>query len=239
MNRKIKMIFFDLGDTIVDTSISRKALCFGLKNVLPNKVVTDELISKWENESHVTFEHYYKKREFHTVKRLQAISLKNVLLRYGIDLADNKVADIINEFWRYFIKNCRLYEDVLPTLSQLVQNEYELGMITNGDEETVVGILKQHNLNNVFKTKVISSALKTYKPNLLMFERAIELAKCLPQEAIYVGDSFTDIYGAKKLGSITVLIDRDKMRDSMWEIEPDFRINNLQQLFTIIDRTKI
>ena len=67
MKKKIKTIFFDLGDTLIDMSISQKALCFGLKNVLSNKVVTDELALKWENESHITFEHYYKKREFHTI----------------------------------------------------------------------------------------------------------------------------------------------------------------------------
>lgn len=237
--RHIKIIFFDLGDTLIDMSILPKALNFGLKRVSSNKLVTNEIIFKWEQESYKIFEQYYKKGEFYTVKKLQTISLKNVLSNYGVDLADHKLTDIVDELWRYFIKNCRLYKDVVPTLSRLVQDGYELGLITNADEENVIRILKEHNLNNRFKIKVISSVLKKYKPDLLLFERALELAKCLPQEAVYVDDSFTDIYGAKKLGLITVLIGRDKMQDSMWEIEPDFRINNLQQLSTIIDKTEI
>jgi len=47
----IKYIFFDLGDTLIDMSISRKALYFGLKGVLSDKLVTDELVLKWERES--------------------------------------------------------------------------------------------------------------------------------------------------------------------------------------------
>ena len=65
----------------------------------------------------------------------------------------------------------------------------------------------------MFKMKVISSVLKSYKPNLSLFERALELAKCLPREAIYVGDSATDINGAKKLGMITVIIHRNKTQE--------------------------
>lgn len=229
----IKYIFFDLGDTLIDTSISRKALHFGLKSVLSDKLVTDELVLKWKDESYKTFEHYHKKGEFYTLEKLKAMSLKNVLLEYDIDLAEQKIIDIVNEFWRYFIKNCRLYEDVIPTLSQLTQG-YELGLITDGDEKNVIRILKQHNLNNMFKIKVISSVLRSYKPNLLLFEQALELAKCMPQEAVYVGDSVIDIYGAKKLGLTTVIIHRNKMEDTVMEIEPDFIIDNLFQLYPFI-----
>jgi len=230
----IKYIFFDLGGTLIDTSISRKALYFGLKSVLSNKLVTEKLVLKWEKESCKTFEHYCKKGEFYTVKKLQAISLKNVLSEHDINLAEPKLIDIVNEFWRYFIKNCQLYKDVTPTLSQLVRDGYELGLITDGDGENVTMTLKQHNLNNMFKIKVISSVLRSYKPNLLLFEQALELAKCMPQEAIYVGDSAIDIYGAKKLGLITVIIHRNKTEDAVKEIEPDFIIGNIFQLCPII-----
>jgi len=231
----IKYIFFDLGNTLVDMSISRKALYFGLKSVLSNKLVTEELVLKWEKESCKTFEHYCKKGEFYTVKKLQAMSLKNVLSEYDIDLAEPKLIDIVNEFWRYFIKNCKLYEAAVPTLSQLALDGYELGLITDGDEENVTMILKQHNLNNMFKIKVISGVLKSYKPGLLLFERALELAKCLPREAIYVGDSVTDIYGAKKLGLITILIHRNQPIESRVEIEPDFKINSLSKIPAIVN----
>ena len=233
MNRKIKIIFFDLGDTLVDMSISRRALDFGIKGVLPGKVITDELLVKWERESYITFEYYFKKGEFYTVRGLQEISLKKVLLGEGVDLEDHKIDDIINKFWQYLIKNCQFYDDVLPILSKLVQDQFDLGLITNADEEYVNGILKKHNLDSIFKIKVISSVLKSYKPGLLIFKRALELAKCLPNEAIYVGDSFTDICGAKKLGLITVLIHRNKSIESMAEIKPDFEINSLFKLNAI------
>ena len=118
-------------------------------------------------------------------------------------------------------------------MSRLTQ-DYELGLITDGDDENVNNILKQHNLDRIFKIKVISSIVKSYKPNPLLFERALGLAKCHSQETIYVGDSATDIYGAKKLGIVTAMICRNKTQDTMMGMEPDFIIDNLFQLHQII-----
>ena len=63
----IKSIFFDLGDILINTSISRKALCFGLQSVLPDKLVTDDLVLKWERYSYNIFG-YYKKENFIQLK---------------------------------------------------------------------------------------------------------------------------------------------------------------------------
>lgn len=230
----IQCVFFDLGETLIDTSISCKALNSGLKNILSTKlVIDDELILKWEKKSSKILDHYRKKGEFYAVQKLQTISLRNVLLDYKIDLSEHKYVDIVDEFWRYFVKNCRLYEDVVPVLSELTQ-EYKLGLITNGDEEIIASILKHHNLSGFFKVKIISSAYKSYKPNVLLFKRALELAKCMPKKAVYVGDSEIDIYGAKKLGLTTVIIHRKKTQDTTNKIKPNFIINNLFQLHPTI-----
>jgi len=230
----IKYIFFDLGDTLIDMSFSRRASYFGLDSVLPDKLVTDELVSKWERESCKIFDYYYKKGEFYTIKSLQVMSLKNVLLEYGINLPDHKLVDIVSECWRYLINNCPVYEDVAPTLSRLAQDGYELGLITDGDEEDVIRILKKQNLKNMFKIKIISSVVKRYKPDILLFERALETVQCVPEEAIYVGDSVKDIYGAKKLGLFTVVVNRNKTQDTMTEMTPDFIIDSLFQLYPAI-----
>jgi len=230
----IKNIFFDLGNTLIDMSVTHKATYFGLKSGLPDELVTDELISKWERESYKIFDYYYKKGEFYTIKSLQVMGLKSVLLEYGINLSDRKLVDIVSKCWRYLIKNCLVYEDVIPTLFQLVQDGYELGLITDGDEEDVIRILKKHNLNNMFRTKIISSVVKRYKPDILLFERALEKVQCVPEEAIYVGDSVKDINGAKKLGLFTVVINRNKTQDTMTEMKPDFIIDSLFQLYPVI-----
>lgn len=218
-------------------SILHKASYVGLKSVLPDKLVTDKSVLKWEREFYDIFKNYYKQREFHTLKSLQVMSLKNVLLEYSINLPDRKLVDIVDKCWRYLINNCPVYEDVAPTLSWLVRDGYELGLITDGDEENVIRILKKHNLKNTFKIKIISSVVKRYKPDILLFERALEKAQCIPEEAIYVGDSVKDIYGAKKLGMITIIINRNRKQEKTEEIQSDFSIDCLEQLYKIINKS--
>lgn len=232
----IKYIFFDLGDTLVDMSISKKSLSFGLNSVISNSLLTEGIISKWEQESYKTFEYYFVKGEFHSIKKLQALSLKKVLSEYNINLTEEKFSFAVDEFWRYFIKNCKSYEDVLPTLSKLNKNNYKIGLITNGDEENVTCILKKHKLNDIIKIKIISSIIKSYKPHPTLFELAVELAQCLAQEALYVGDSITDIYGAKKLGLTTVIINRNTTQDSEDGNETSFIINDLLELPDVINK---
>jgi putative hydrolase of the HAD superfamily len=236
-DRYIKVVFFDLGDTLLDMSISPKALNFGLKGVFSTTcVIDDAFIKQWERATYKVLLEYGKTGKFYTVQKLQTFGLKNVLLKHGVDLPDNVSTKIIKKFWQYFIKNCELYEDVKSVLSYLAEKNYLLGLITNGDEENVMACLKKHKIHNLFKIKVISSALEVYKPNPLLFKKALELAQCWPHEAIYVGDSMMDICGAQQIKLMTVLLCRDKPQESSGEIKPDFQINNLSQLSTIIEK---
>jgi len=230
----IKYIFFDLGDTILDMSISNKALSFGLKKVLPNKLPITELISKWKNESGKVFKYYHNKGEFYTIKKLQTISLKNSLSHFGINLSDKKLNDVIDDFWDYLIKNCTLFNDVSPMLSELSKNGYLLGLITDADEEYVTQILKQHTLNDILKIKIISSQLKIYKPDQAIFQCALYQAECQPNEAVYIGDSSIDIYGAKKLVFVTIRVNRNQRELDLSKIQPDFIVDNLSKISSII-----
>lgn len=217
----------------MDLSITYEALYSGLKNVLSIKPVDEVLVSQWAKETYKMHEFYFKQRKFYLVKELQMMGLRNILINYDIDLSNYELSKVLNKFWQYFTKNCELYDDVPPTLSQLVKNGYELGVITNADEENVTQILKKCNMDEIFKVIVISSEFKRYKPDIFLFEKALELAKYSPQEAVYVGDSITDIYGAKKLGITTILLARNKVLEninSIPDIEPDFRIDDLTEL---------
>ncbi len=67
--------------------------------------------------------------------------------------------------------------------------KYKLGLITDCDLDVVEGIIQKHNLTDFFDVKVISSVTKSYKPNPLLFNEAIKLAKCNPCEGVYIGES--------------------------------------------------
>ena len=128
-----------------------------------------------------------------------------------------------------------MYSDTKSVLIQLKQLDYILGIITDCDEDVANGILNKHNLADYFDIKIISSIVKIYKPNPLIFKEALKRAKCKPNETIYVGDSEIDIKGAKDIGIVTVIINRNEKENQEFGINPDFKIYNLKELLKILN----
>jgi putative hydrolase of the HAD superfamily len=64
------------------------------------------------------------------------------------------------------------------------------------------------NLNPYFKFALASAEVNSYKPDRVIFEKALELAGTSAAETMYVGDNyFADIVGARRVGIIPVLYD--------------------------------
>lgn len=98
-----------------------------------------------------------------------------------------------------------LYPNVELILSQL-SKKYKLGIIANqslGTKERLDnwGIVKYFNV-------IVASAEEgCEKPNLKIFETALEKANCKPEEAVMIGDRLdNDIVPAKKIGMKTIWV---------------------------------
>lgn len=226
----IKTVFFDLGQTLVELSSLKLCMYNSLKkNITQLNVDLNELMYKWGYKTHELFIEYREKNFIDTIE-MHILGLKNVLENYEINISDRVAQIIVNDVWYNFIENNNLYPNTRNVLEKLKKSGYNLGLITNSELYIVNGILQKHNLNNFFNVKVISGVVKTYKPNPILFEIAIELAKCTPNEGIYIGDSEIDIKGAKKVGLITVIVRRNEIPDPGVGIKPNYRINSLLEL---------
>jgi putative hydrolase of the HAD superfamily len=162
------------------------------------------------------------------------LGLKKILKTSKIDITDELVHSIVEYVWHNFVKKNKLYPDVMPVLNQLKQSGYKLGLITDSDLDIADGIIQKHNLADFFDVKVVSGEIRLYKPNPLLFEKAVNLAKCAPSEGIYVGDSEVDVKGAAEIGLKTVIINRNELLSSKIGIKPDFRVDSLSELPKLI-----
>lgn len=98
------------------------------------------------------------------------------------------------------------FKDALDTLESLKERGYKLGIIANQSAGTAKR-LENWGLLKYFDVVVTSAEFGISKPNKLIFEIAIELAKCQPHNTVMVGDRLdNDIIPAKALGMKTVWI---------------------------------
>ncbi|MBR6152631.1 MAG: HAD family hydrolase [Lachnospiraceae bacterium] len=135
----------------------------------------------------------------------------------------------------------KLYDATKSVISGLHRN-YKLGIIANqtlGTRERI----DHWGIGKYFDVVMASAEAGCAKPDLKIFEMALQKANCDPKDAIMIGDRLdNDIIPAKKLGMKTVWvrqgyaiyqsIDDDSKR-------PDYIVNNIEELIGLFEENKI
>jgi putative hydrolase of the HAD superfamily len=153
--------------------------------------------------------------------------------------------DPIRESWHHFAPDYlerpkwshekeELYLEVPAILNQLKQ-QYHLGIIAN-QGENLDSRLERFGILNEFEIVVGSSDVGLYKPDVRIFQYALETAGIRVDRAIYIGDRVdNDILPAKMLGMRTV-----RMMQGLGQYGPedslyssDWQLSNLEDLLQL------
>lgn len=130
------------------------------------------------------------------------------------------------------------YGDAIPTLKELKQRGYHIGIIANqvagsADRLAAWGLLEYIDII------ATSAELGISKPDKAIFERALEMANCAPFEAAMVGDRLdNDIIPAAELGLLTVWIPKGLSiyhDPSGFQCKPHFIIGSLFEMMNIFE----
>ena len=114
-------------------------------------------------------------------------------------------------YWSTYEKEYNLFSDALPALKKLSDINIQMGIITNGDSENQRSKLKKTGITDFFSPIIISSEVGISKPDLKIFQKAMELANSSESETWYIGDSLEhDIVPARKLGINTLYLSRKR-----------------------------
>jgi len=129
-----------------------------------------------------------------------------------------------------------LYPGALELLREL-SGRYRLGVIANHGAD----IVQQLGIAQYFDAIAVSQALGVSKPDLRIFQHALERAGCEPERAIMIGDRLdNDIVPAKKLGMRTVWIRQGwggVPEPRTAEEMPDEQVQNLEELRQLLCST--
>ena len=118
-----------------------------------------------------------------------------------------------------------------------LHKKYKTGVIANQSLGTA-DRMSQYGLSPYLDLVIASAEEGIAKPDLRIFELALERANCLPENAVMIGDRLdNDILPAKRVGLKTIWIRQGfgGMATSLREEEtPDFFVNNLQELLELL-----
>ncbi len=132
--------------------------------------------------------------------------------------------------WRHDLEV--LYPDTKELLQRLSQ-KYKIGIIANQDFGTEQR-LTDFNVYQYINLVIASAEEGVAKPDLRIFQIALDRANCKPEEAVMVGDRIdNDIIPANKIGMTTVWIKQgfgSYAEPKTVEEQPDYIVNSLAEI---------
>jgi len=226
---QVKAVLFDLGGTLIKTS----EIPHVMKKILENRGITrsfEEIYQAWKKaEKGLNFQDLPKLLDEFWVKWNLRI-LNNLQVKSNI----RALAEFIKaQWWDY--TNVTSYPDAKRILPLLKERGLKIGLVTNGLQSDVNAILSKVGLQGFFDTVVVIDTLRKMKPDIEVFQYALQRLKTSPSQAIFIGDEVeADYRGAQRSGLIAYLIDRDgKVHDESLN-----KISSLDDLLDVISLMK-
>ena len=207
----IKVLFFDVGYTLVDEGAVWEQRC-------KTQAEMEEAKSLG-----LTAEDIY-----HEVEKASVAGLPQ--FRTVIDQFHFKgVAPYENELEK-------LYEDA-PIVLKSLAGKYELGVIAN-QSDGLEKRLEEFGIRQYFTYVVSSWDVQMMKPDVRIFEHALKLAKCQSEEACMIGDRIdNDVIPAKSIGMKTIWVKQGfgALQVALAkENAPDQEVGSLSELLRIL-----
>jgi putative hydrolase of the HAD superfamily len=235
---KIKVVFFDLGSTLVYSNDPwppfYEQADRELVGVLHRAGIEIDP-SAFYIESGGFIRSYYDTHSEDNLEQTTFIVLRDVLSRKGFrNVPDPVLRTALEAMYAVTQQNWYLEEDAISTLETLKSRGYCLGLISNtSDDNNVQGILDRWGLRPFFATIVTSAALGIRKPDPRIFQVALDQIRVQPEDAAMVGDSLdADILGANQSGIYSIWITRrvQVSEESELAIQPQAVVTALYQI---------
>jgi putative hydrolase of the HAD superfamily len=227
----MKWLFFDIGSTLVNQEAFDKYLfgyiyeMIGRSGAEVTHKDFDEALKRIVEERSFGDTAY-----FGLVKRLTEHFSKDKKI----------ILKIVERYKRYalkrYLEKMEPYPDALKTVSELSKG-YKLGIIANQPVGTRQR-LNSFGLAEYFSVIVLSDQVKLKKPDKGIFQLALKMAKCSPEDSTMIGDRLDiDIGPSKLLGFRTIRVKQGIMANLIpindFEI-PDYEVNSLKALLAVL-----
>ena len=147
-----------------------------------------------------------------THEELRYNRLKHSFDAINYSISDSEIDVIAEDYIRFLPENNHLFDGTLEILDYLSQN-YKLHIITNGFAAVQYKKINNSNIGSYFQTVTNSEMAGCKKPNPIIFDYAIDLAKAKKENSIMIGDSLdADVQGALDAGLDAIFFNESNLQ---------------------------
>jgi putative hydrolase of the HAD superfamily len=197
-NINIKDVFFDLDHTLWDFDKNSELTFENIFNRNHPTIETKEFIGKYVPINQACWKLYQYDKITHEELRYNRLKHSFDAINYSI--SDEQIESIAQEYIQLLPENNHLFDGAFEVLDYL-KHKYKLHIITNGFAEVQYKKLNNSNIGSYFQTITNSEMAGVKKPNPIIFEYALDLAKAKKESSIMIGDCLeADVQGALDAG---------------------------------------
>jgi len=227
-----KVLFFDLGETLVtqnieDNLVTQSAL-ERISRELPVNATPADLYRLYQKG----YGRNQPIRSSHNVE-IPISAWMRELLRYAD--RHEPTTDLVERAVRIVVEsraaNAAEYPDARKALQEL-HGYYRIGVISNvSSHDVAFEILRKVKFDRYVDELITSATIGVRKPDPGIFLYALSRMKVKPAQAIHVGDHpRNDVEGANVAGISTVLIERKRSETSAKAVRPSLKLHSLANL---------
>ncbi|MEC1523465.1 pyrophosphatase PpaX [Neobacillus niacini] len=212
MKNNITTILFDLDGTLIDTNeLIISTYLHTLEKYYPGKYQREDVLPFLGPTLHEVFE----------------------------NMDPERVEEMILEYRTYNLANHDLlvkeFVGVMETIETLKKKGYKLAIVTTKREDVAFKGLRLMKLDSFFDVMIAYDHVKKVKPDPEPIFLALEKLDSKPEETLMVGDNFHDVLAGKNAGTKTAGVSWTiKGRDYLAKFEPDYMLENMTDLLTIL-----
>ena len=235
----IAAVFFDLDGTLLDDDANWKRSVPATVNAVTDRhphIDAEELEEAYFRNSRKVWDEI-RGAEVSPFGDMDATTISTsvwngALADIGID--DEEILNrAVGTYHRLRNTGLVAFDDVEECLG-ILRSKYRLGVITNGHSETQQPKLNSAVISGYFES-VTTVDIGHGKPQVEIFDHALNTLGVSANEAVYVGDYlFWDVGGANAAGMHSVWLNRKGHEREAGEPEPDAEIKSLADLQGVV-----
>ncbi|HQE33843.1 noncanonical pyrimidine nucleotidase, YjjG family [Flavobacterium alvei] len=208
-NSNITDVFFDLDHTLWDFE-KNSALAFETVFKMQDLAINMTEFLQFYVPINREYWERYRKDEI-SQKQLRFGRLKDTFDLMRFEIEDDLIVTLSEQYIHYLPKFNHLFDGTIEILDYL-KAKYSLHIITNGFAEIQENKLNNSYITHYFKTITNSEMAGVKKPNSLIFDYALNLAKAKKENSIMIGDCIeADVQGALDAGLDAVFFNENNV----------------------------
>ena len=194
----ITNVFFDLDHTLWDFEKNSEMAFDSIFKINYPNISTSTFIEKYIPINQACWKLYQNDEITHEQLRYNRLKHSFDALDYAI--SDSEINQMAEDYIRFLPENNHLFDGAIEILEYL-NTKYSLHIITNGFAGVQYKKIENANIHGYFQSITNSEMAGAKKPNPIIFEHALALAKANKENAVMIGDCLdADVGGALNFG---------------------------------------